>query len=272
MTFLGISNRIIRLVSPGYARRRLIRRSAKQHDMVTGDSEQFFANLYLHFIRERIYRTFGRVPISILDAGCGQGRLSIPLTRDGHRVEGIDLSESAVLKAREYGSTLPVTFKVGDIEKDLAKIREGHYDCVICTEVLLMIPEHGKVIRDLVRIVRTGGLVIIGVRPSLFYVSVDVKAGHLEEALRTAKGATSLRGGVLNCHRLSEMRSLLENCGLKEITAVGIGVVSGIDGDPQILQPSMLAEEDQKLLEQIELTLASEYPENGRYILMMGRK
>jgi SAM-dependent methyltransferase len=43
----------------------------------------------------------------ILDLGCGTGRITAPLVRDGHRVMGIDLSPAMLARARARLSRLP---------------------------------------------------------------------------------------------------------------------------------------------------------------------
>ena len=78
--------------------------------------------------------------ITICDAGCGVGSLSIPLAEAGATVSASDISEKMVGEAKEKAeSTLEdsskVTFTVSDLEA-----LSGSYDTVICLDVLIHYP------------------------------------------------------------------------------------------------------------------------------------
>lgn len=79
--------------------------------------------------------------LTVCDAGCGVGSLSLPLAQGGARVSASDISEKMVSegrdRAREAG--LPEdnpTFEVADLES-LA----GAYHTVICLDVLIHYPD-----------------------------------------------------------------------------------------------------------------------------------
>lgn len=67
---------------------------------------------------------------TVLDLGCGQGRLAIPLARSGYRVVGYDKSEpllrEAERRAREAG--VSIAFQIGDM-RDLNY--DSEFDAVI---------------------------------------------------------------------------------------------------------------------------------------------
>ena len=78
--------------------------------------------------------------ISICDAGCGVGSLSIPLAKAGATVAASDISEKMVGEAQEKAAEelsdpSQVTFSVSDLET-----LEGKYDTVICLDVLIHYP------------------------------------------------------------------------------------------------------------------------------------
>ncbi len=83
----------------------------------------------------------GNLPeISICDAGCGVGSLSIPLAQAGAQVLASDISEKMVqeaqLKSREIlGDNNQATFIVQDLEA-----LTGKYHTVICLDVLIHYP------------------------------------------------------------------------------------------------------------------------------------
>ncbi|MBD2387315.1 magnesium protoporphyrin IX methyltransferase [Cylindrospermum sp. FACHB-282] len=79
--------------------------------------------------------------LSICDAGCGVGSLSIPLATDGAKIYASDISEKMVTEAKERGlATLGnaenPTFAVQDLES-----LSGSYHTVICLDVLIHYPQ-----------------------------------------------------------------------------------------------------------------------------------
>ncbi|AFZ59798.1 magnesium protoporphyrin IX methyltransferase [Anabaena cylindrica FACHB-243] len=79
--------------------------------------------------------------LSICDAGCGVGSLSIPLATDGATVYASDISEKMVSEAKDRSvealsnSTNP-TFAVQDLES-----LSGNFHTVICLDVLIHYPQ-----------------------------------------------------------------------------------------------------------------------------------
>ncbi|MEH1956340.1 magnesium protoporphyrin IX methyltransferase [Nostoc sp.] len=79
--------------------------------------------------------------LSICDAGCGVGCLSIPLAVDGAKVYATDISEKMVEEGKDrakqtLGNTENPTFAVQDLES-----LSGSYDTVICLDVLIHYPQ-----------------------------------------------------------------------------------------------------------------------------------
>lgn len=81
--------------------------------------------------------------LTICDAGCGVGSLSIPLAQAGAKVSASDISEKMVSEAKERAiAVLPAdqipVFEVQDLEH-----LSGSYHTVICLDVLIHYP-HDK--------------------------------------------------------------------------------------------------------------------------------
>jgi len=79
--------------------------------------------------------------LSICDAGCGVGSLSIPLATEGAKVYGSDISQKMVEEATEraiksLGNSANPTFAVQDLES-----LSGNYHTVICLDVLIHYPQ-----------------------------------------------------------------------------------------------------------------------------------
>ncbi len=78
--------------------------------------------------------------ISVCDAGCGVGSLSIPLAKAGSQVFASDISEKMVGEAKEKAQSIledtsKLTFAVQDLEA-----LTGNYHTVICLDVLIHYP------------------------------------------------------------------------------------------------------------------------------------
>ena len=79
--------------------------------------------------------------ISVCDAGCGVGSLSLPLAKEGATVFASDISEKMVGEAKEkavamFKDTSKITFAVEDLEA-----LTGKYHTVICLDVLIHYPQ-----------------------------------------------------------------------------------------------------------------------------------
>ncbi|GAB4304358.1 MAG: magnesium protoporphyrin IX methyltransferase [Oscillatoriaceae cyanobacterium] len=79
--------------------------------------------------------------LSVCDAGCGVGSLSIPLAEAGAIVYGSDISEKMVQEA--YQKSGPIFSKINNITfvaQDLESL-SGRYHTVICLDVLIHYPQ-----------------------------------------------------------------------------------------------------------------------------------
>jgi trans-aconitate methyltransferase len=88
-------------------------------DLVDAGSREHYADAALYdyeyrrrradvtFYRELAKRVTETVAGPILDLGCGSGRVTVPLARDGHHVHGIDQSDSMLAKLRARIAQLP---------------------------------------------------------------------------------------------------------------------------------------------------------------------
>jgi SAM-dependent methyltransferase len=273
----GASNRLIGLLSPDWARYRRITRVARQYDMAKEENEKFFLRLYLHHIGARLERAFGERKVRILDAGCGQGRLTIPLAKRGYEMTGVDLSHQAIDSARQYAREegLEIDFLPGSIEEHISHFRPESFDSVISTEVLYMVKDYEKDVADLIGLLKPGGLLVLSLRPRLFYALLFLLNRRMEEARRLVlNDERYINNGALNCQNRTEMTSLLERNGIGQIEMKGIGILSGIPGDPQacFAIPTEFDHGERDSLFEMEIRLGDEFQESGRYVLLSGIK
>ncbi len=117
--------------------------------------------------------------LSICDAGCGVGSLSIPLAQAGAKVFASDISEKMVGEAKErvqgnLGNTGNLTFAVQDLEA-----LSGSYHTVICLDVLIHYPQDqaAQMIAHLATLAESR--VILSFAPKTFALTLLKKIGEL---------------------------------------------------------------------------------------------
>jgi ubiquinone/menaquinone biosynthesis C-methylase UbiE len=98
--------------------------------------------------------------LNILDVGCGTGELSLVLAEMGHNVDGIDLSEKMLARAKDKAksSRLKLRFSLGDAER--LKFETGRYDAVVSRHVLWTLPNPDDAMKEWTRVVKPGGTVM----------------------------------------------------------------------------------------------------------------
>ncbi|KAB8332520.1 magnesium protoporphyrin IX methyltransferase [Scytonema tolypothrichoides VB-61278] len=115
--------------------------------------------------------------LSICDAGCGTGSLSIPLAEAGAKVYASDISEKMVGEAKEKALEILAnaenpTFAVQDLETI-----NGSYHTVICLDVLIHYPQQkaDEMISHLCSLAQSR--IILSFAPKTFALSLLKKIG-----------------------------------------------------------------------------------------------
>jgi ubiquinone/menaquinone biosynthesis C-methylase UbiE len=104
----------------------------------------------------------------ILDAGCGEGYLSRLLAERGAKMVGVDFSRNLVEIARSRsGGRNGVAFHHANVES-LAMFEDGCFDLVVCSMVLMDLPDHLAALRELRRVVKETGELIVAINHPCF--------------------------------------------------------------------------------------------------------
>ena len=101
-------------------------------------------------------------PGSVLDAGCGTGRVAIELSRRGHHVVGIDVDEAMLAAARVKAPE--IDWVRGDLSDPGLELGEVFDVVVMAGNVLIFVPSGSeeRVIANAARWLRPGGLLVSG--------------------------------------------------------------------------------------------------------------
>jgi ubiquinone/menaquinone biosynthesis C-methylase UbiE len=112
-----------------------------------------------------------------LDAACGTGRHTAYLLERGHRVVAVDATQAMLEQARQRASAADL--RVGALEA--IPLDDGSVDASVCALALTHVADLRPAIRELARVTRRGGRVILSdqhpmmemLGGSAFYVSAD---------------------------------------------------------------------------------------------------
>jgi 2-polyprenyl-6-hydroxyphenyl methylase/3-demethylubiquinone-9 3-methyltransferase len=155
----------------------------------------------------------------VLDVGCGGGLLAEAMAREGARVTGIDMAETALSVARLHllESGLEVDYRQTTAEA-LAAESPGAYDVIACLEMLEHVPEPGSVVRACAALVRPGGHVFFSTinRNPKSYLFAVVGAEYLLGLL--PKGTHDYRKFI----RPSELERWARRAGLSLTGMIGL--------------------------------------------------
>jgi len=102
--------------------------------------------------------------LKVLDLGCGDGTTALPAAKLGADVLGVDIASNLVAagnkRAREQGLT-NCRFQEGDAS-NLHEVKDHTFDLVVSVFGAMFAPKPFDVAREMVRVTRPGGRIIMG--------------------------------------------------------------------------------------------------------------
>lgn len=129
----------------------------KRHGEINNDIEQLRLRAALLQARDYIDNA-GQNPVA-LDFGCGTGNLTRHLVDIGFHVTAADVTPSFVELATAYDPSSTTGFRLNG--RDLSGLADDRFDLVATYSVLHHVPDYLGAVRELVRVTRPGGLVVI---------------------------------------------------------------------------------------------------------------
>ncbi|CAN5311069.1 hypothetical protein BH18ACT10_BH18ACT10_07930 [soil metagenome] len=105
----------------------------------------------------------------ICDLACGQGAVARRLAKRGANFVGVDVSSKMLDLARRYERDEPlgVTYTRDDAQT-LAAFADEAFDGVVCNMALTDIPDLGKTLRSVARVLLPGGWFVFSIVPPYF--------------------------------------------------------------------------------------------------------
>jgi ubiquinone/menaquinone biosynthesis C-methylase UbiE len=131
---------------------------------------------------------------TVLDAGCGQGALSVMLAQKGAIVSGTDISIPNVDASKKYAEEAGVTihFEVADLEN--LPFPDNSFDVVVCSHVLEHIPDFDKGLQEIYRVARKK---VVFAVPTIISPCSWVQVGGGQYYLKGLRSFASLPIGFL---------------------------------------------------------------------------
>ena len=145
---------------------------------------------------------------AVLDAGCGDGTLVRALAGRGATVTGVDADPAMLAAARARAPE--AAFVQGRVER--LGLADASFDVVVAVTVLCFVPDPESAIRELARVLRTGGRLVIG----------ELGRWNAWAAIRRVRGwRGSPTWRAAHFRTAAQLRTLAEQAG------VGVEVVRG---------------------------------------------
>lgn len=161
-------------------------------------SSDYFDDASFFMQRNNTLRWLGNVKgKEILDAGCGVGAFSEPLTQH-NTVYGVDFSEKSLEFARARG----LQAVMGDLTA--LPFADGKFDVALCIGVIQLIEQYMPVMAELARVTKPGGILLV---QTLHKGSIQRKVlGLFEQERKFDK-----------MYAMDELKHAFSQCGFEQI-------------------------------------------------------
>jgi ubiquinone/menaquinone biosynthesis C-methylase UbiE len=117
----------------------------------------------------------------VLDAGCGNGSLSIRIAEKGFRIEAIDIAKKSLDYFRskvKKKNIKNINIRYGSILK--TDYKANSFDSVVSGEVLEHLTDDKKAIEEFYRVLKKGGICVVSVPAKIDkWDFVDEASGHV---------------------------------------------------------------------------------------------
>ena len=217
-------------------------------------------------------------PLTILDAGGGNGIDSLALARMNHHVDIVDMTERMLHEAKANAALAGVSARINTHAMDILsidrKFSESHFDVVICHNVIQYVDELEPLLDSIYRVLRPGGFLSLITKNqySLLYQAAyqdnDLDAAF--EWLHHGQQQSSIFDVDTQAYQADQLSIYLELQGYDLEKHYGIGCLYHYWGSGEISESSEQYEKLKKL--EIELMDRAPYKNSARYFQLIARK
>lgn len=95
---------------------------------------------------------------ALLDVGCGGGFLSEEFAKAGFRVTGVDPSHNSLRQAADHAAAGGLTIAFQKAYGESLPFEPGVFDYVVCCDVLEHVDDMDRVVGEIARVLRPGGM------------------------------------------------------------------------------------------------------------------
>lgn len=123
------------------------------HGIKSEEEESLWMKVFSEVITEK--------SLKVLDVGCGTGAMGLILSKMGHDVSGIDLSEGMMSVGRKKAeeAALTMTFELGDAENP--QFEDNTFDVVVNRHLLWTLPHPKTALENWLRVLKPSGILIV---------------------------------------------------------------------------------------------------------------
>ena len=157
----------------------------------------------------------------VLEVGCGAGHTAIALARRGFDVDATDAVDAMVelAQARVSEAEPELQLRVSRADAQQLPFDDGTFDAALALGVIPWLPDPPAALRELARVVRPGGCVVLNAdnRSRLTHLldpARNPKLVPLQEAIRRARGRGESSDPGTTLHSRREFGRLLAAAGL----------------------------------------------------------
>ncbi len=94
----------------------------------------------------------------ILDAGCGNGKLSLEIAKKCKKIYGVDISRNAFAKIIKKA---PKNLILKKMNIENLKFKRNFFDKIVCVETLEHVLNPKKVLKEFSRVIKRGGFLVL---------------------------------------------------------------------------------------------------------------
>lgn len=251
------------------------------YDMLRAPDEPYYADQYWSVIEPALQSL--PQDLRCLDLGCSQGRFSLRLAQyfPAGKIVACDLSSPAIDSAKAEAKSRNLSnieFHCRGIADQMLECKDSGFNIIIMTEVTFFYPDWVSHFSDIIKKLCKGGVLVVSFRSQYFdalYLVRNKSFDYIDMLLNYRRGrifSPSLM--EFSWQTSAEIINLFRENGLDMLALQGVGVCSGLPGDPHdfIARPSLLDNTQKSELMKLELEIGKSVPDAGRYILAVGKK